>query len=297
VELVDRTKTSYIEWSAIIAGAVLAAATSFVLLTFGTAIGLSVTSPWPGSGLSTQAVTALAAFWTLVQQIGAFMAGGYVAGRMRSRWNEDREEADFRDGLHGGMVWAVGVAIGALLAASAVGATARTGAEVAGQAGAFSSDPMGSAIDALLRPAQLAQIAPAAKAEPSPPAGTPLPPRPASSQPSPEIQRAEIARLLTTAATTRDMPPQDRTYLAQLVAQRTGLSPQEADRRIADAITAAREATDKARRTAILAGLVTALALVISFAAAWWAAIQGGNQRDNKIPARIDISYRRRAPS
>jgi hypothetical protein len=93
------------------------------------------------------------------------------------------------------------------------------------------------------------------------------------------------------------MPAQDRAYLAQLVAQRTGLSPQDADRRVADAITAAREATDKARRTAVLTGLVTALALVISFAAAWWAAIQGGNQRDNKIPARFDFSYRRRAPS
>src|SRR5688572_14870749 len=105
---------SFVEWGAVLAGAALAAAISFVLLTFGTAIGLSATSPWPDSGMSAKVVATLAVFWALVQQIGAFMAGGYVAGRMRSRWAETGDEADFRDGLHGGLVWAVGVAIGAL---------------------------------------------------------------------------------------------------------------------------------------------------------------------------------------
>ena len=81
-------KTSFVEWPAILAGAVLAAAISFVLLTFGTSIGLSLTSPWPGSGMSAKTVAAIAVFWVMIQQIGAFLAGGYVAGRMRARWTD-----------------------------------------------------------------------------------------------------------------------------------------------------------------------------------------------------------------
>ena len=76
---------SFVEWGAVIAGAVLAAAISFVLLTFGAAIGLSATSPWPNSGISAKVIASLAVFWAMVQQIGAYMAGGYVAGRMRTR--------------------------------------------------------------------------------------------------------------------------------------------------------------------------------------------------------------------
>src|ERR1044071_1354860 len=107
---------SYVEWGAVLAGAFLAAALSFVLLTFGAAIGLSAASPWPNSGASAKVIASLAVFWAVVQQIGAFMAGGYIAGRMRTRWQESTgHEVEFRDGLHGGLVWAVGVVIGAAL--------------------------------------------------------------------------------------------------------------------------------------------------------------------------------------
>ena len=78
----ETTNLSFVDWSAVLAGAVLAAALSFVLLTFGTAIGLSATSPWPNSRLSAKLVASLAVFWTMAQQIGSVMAGGYVAGRI-----------------------------------------------------------------------------------------------------------------------------------------------------------------------------------------------------------------------
>src|SRR4051795_5469593 len=91
---------SFVEWGAVLAGAILAASLSFVLLTFGTAIGLSATSPWPNSGLSAKLIASLAVFWAMAQQIGSIMVGGYVAGRMRSRWHEAGHEAEFRDGLH-----------------------------------------------------------------------------------------------------------------------------------------------------------------------------------------------------
>ena len=79
----DTIGLSFVEWGAVFAGAVLAAALSFVLLSFGTAIGLSATSPWPNSGLSAKVIASLAVFWTMAQQIGSVMAGAYVAGRMR----------------------------------------------------------------------------------------------------------------------------------------------------------------------------------------------------------------------
>ena len=81
----------------------------------------------------------------------------------------------------------------------------------------------------------------------------------------------------------------NRAYLAQLVSQRTGISQQEAERRVDEAFVAAREAADKARRAGILTGFVTAASLMLSLAAAWWAAIKGGHHRDHSIPARFEF--------
>jgi hypothetical protein len=89
------------------------------------------------------------------------------------------------------------------------------------------------------------------------------------------------------------VPNDDRSYLAQLVSQQTGLSQQEAEARVNAAFNAARDAADKARRAAILTGLVTAVSLIVSFGAAWWAARKGGQHRDNAIPARFDFGTRR----
>src|SRR5688572_10586344 len=168
-----RTETagvSFVEWGAVFAGAVLAAALSFVLLTFGTAIGLSAASPWPNSGLSAKVIASLAVFWAVAQQIGSLMAGGYVAGRVRSRWLEAGHEAEFRDGLHGGLVWAVGVLISALLVFATAGLIARTGADVAGKAAASvaaTSEPMDLVLDTLLRPTSAAAAAPPAAGAPA----------------------------------------------------------------------------------------------------------------------------------
>src|SRR5690349_5341120 len=127
---VETAGLSFVEWGAVFAGAVLAAALSFVLLTFGAAIGLSAVSPWPNSGLSAKVIASIAVFWAMAQQIGSIMVGGYVAGRMRSRWHEPGHEAEFRDGLHGALVWAVGVLISSLLVFATAGAAANTGANL-----------------------------------------------------------------------------------------------------------------------------------------------------------------------
>src|SRR5262245_10416399 len=188
---VDAAGLSYVEWSAVFAGAVLAAALSFVLLSFGTAIGLSATSPWPNSGLPAKVIASLAVFWTMAQQIGSLMVGGYVAGRVRTRWHESGHQSEFRDGLHGGLVGAVGGFVRALLVVAAAGVAAKTGAELAGKAVSLTSagDRMDSVLDAMLRPTATAQSA-------SPPAGPNAPRARGANAGSLDETRTEISRVL-----------------------------------------------------------------------------------------------------
>jgi hypothetical protein len=290
---------SFVEWGSVLAGAFLAAAISFVLLTFGAAIGLSATSPWPNSGVSAKVIASVAVFWAMAQQIGAFMAGGYVAGRMRSRWHETGHEADFRDGLHGGLVWAVGVVIGAALFLSTAGSVAKTGADVArgtaAMAGASTNDPMDAVLDTMLRPITVAQAAPSSPASgpaASPPASAATPR--ARTALTGDDTRAEMSRILASSVANGSLTAENRAYLVQLVSQRAGISQQEAERRVDQAFTAAREAADKARRSGILTGFVAAASLVLSLGAAWWAAMRGGHHRDNSIPARFVFGDHRR---
>jgi len=276
----------FVEWGAVIAGAVMAAALSFVFLTFGSAIGLSAVSPWPGSGVSAKTLASLAVFWTLAQQIGAFMIGGYIAGRMRTRWAEaSADDTEFRDGLHGALVWAVGIAIGALMIFATAGSVAKAGADLAARATtatAANSDSIAYYADALMRPAPRPA---AAAGQGNTPATT------ARIEPLPQETRGEIARIVSRSVATGSLADNDRSYLSAIVAQRTGLPQAKAERRvnetIAEANRAAREAADKARHAGVLTGFVTAASLLISLAAAWWAAQKGGNHRDTSVPARL----------
>lgn len=287
----------FVDWGAVFAGAILAAAISFVLLTFGAAIGLSATSPWPNSGVSARVIATLALLWAMMQQIGAFMVGGYVAGRLRARWQgTPQHEVEFRDGLHGGLVWAVGVVIGAALFMATAGAAARTGSELAGKAATAATLPtageaMDGVLDGLLRPTTLAQATGSPSSAATPAAGAGQRALAAGS----DQARSEMARILTSAVASGSLSASDRAYLIQVVAQRSGVSQQEAEKRVNDAFTAARAAADKARKGAILTGFVTAAALIVSFGAAWWAALQGGRHRDNAVPASFAVARNRRA--
>jgi hypothetical protein len=280
-----QTSFRFIEWGAVIAGAVTAAALSFVFLSFGTAIGLTTVSPWPNSGVSAKTAASLAVFWTLAQQIGAFMIGGYIAGRMRTRWAEaNPDETEFRDGLHGALVWAVGIVIGAMLLFVAAGAVARTGAQAlasASTAATSNADTIAYYADAMMRPA----------ARPATGQGAQGAATPARVEPLSQETRAEIGRIVARSVAAGSLSDSDRSYLASLVAQRTGAAQADAERQvnqsINDAIRTTREAADKTRQAAILGGLVTAISLLVSLAAAWWAAQKGGNHRDQRLPARF----------
>lgn len=184
---------SYLEWGPVIAGALGAAAISLVFFTFGSALGLSVVSPYPYAGMSVTFLLVLTALFAAVVQVGSFAAGGYLAGRMRTPWLSGVEsERQFRDGSHGFAVWAVGILIGAGIALSGAGsalktavqttATVSAGAIAGGGAAAgpaladrVSMQPTDLAIDLLLRPAP-GQMA----ARPAPMAPAPAPAAPAT---------------------------------------------------------------------------------------------------------------------
>lgn len=277
----------YVEWGAIIAGAILASAIAFVLLTFGSAIGLTVTSPFKGEGLSGTALAVAIALWVLSVQIFSFIAGGYLAGRLRRRVPEATEsEAEMRDAWHGLLVWAIGTLIGAYLATFAISGVAKGGAEAARLAGsgavaattpgamvaaANASDPLGYVADKLLR-----SDTPAANADA-------------------EASRGEVVRILAAGAVSGEIPADDKAYLAQLVAAHTGLSQSDAEKRVnevlAKADAAVKTAAEKARKASVLLAFLTAASLLASATAAWWAARLGGRHRDQGVEFRL---FRRR---
>lgn len=285
----DPASRGYIDWSAAFAGALIAASLSFVLITFGAAAGLFSVSPWPNSGVPARAAVWLGIMYVVAQQIGAFMAGGYVAGRMRPRWNDASEdEVDFRDGLHGGLVWALGIAIGAILAFSAAGVTARSGASLAAPAAsAIAERGTDVVLDALMRPAPgNAQGPGVANPAPAAPGQTPAPGNATQ-------LRAEIGRIIASAAASGTLSQENKTYVAQIVARQTGISPQEAEARVDRAVNATLDAADRARRATMLVALVSGVSIMVSFAASWWGALRGGHHRDNAVAARFSFAPRR----
>jgi hypothetical protein len=269
----------YVDWGAVIAGAVLASAIAFVLLTFGSAIGLSLTSPFRGEGVAATALAVAIALWVLWVEISSFIAGAYLTGRLRRRIPDATEhEADLRDASHGLLVWAVGTLVGAYLAASAISGVAKGGAEAARMAGSGAvgatspgspgtatnaSDPLGYVADKLLR-------------SDTPPADV-----------DPETSRREVIRLLAAGAVSGEVSAADKAYVVRLVGARTGLTQTDAEKRVnevlAKADAAVKTAAEKARKAGVLLAFLTAASLLASAAAAWWAARLGGRHRDQGI--------------
>lgn len=275
-ERLDSNTESLIDLSAIIGGALLATALAFLLTTFGSAVGLSMLSPYRGEGSSGTGFIVAIGLWMIWVVVSSMMAGGYVAGRMRQRVADIADhEVEIRDGFNGLVVWALATIFGAWLTVNVTIGAARTSGEVveagaSAAAGAAASvlgaaiddvDPISVATDRLLR----------------------------SSQPASDDS---IARLLATAASADpDVtdPDGDRQYLVNAVASRIGLTPEEAATRV-DAAYAkareladdAREAADTARKIGVLLAFVTAASLLAGAVGAWWAANRGGRHRDQR---------------
>lgn len=277
----DRAR-SYVEWPAVIAGAILASAISFTLFTFGAALGLSMTSPYPGESVSIGGFAAALALWVLWVSTSSFVAGGYLAGRMRARIGDaTAHEVEVRDAIHGLLVWALSVLVGAFLAymtaagvASKTTDVAVTGAATAATAASQASpgSPIQYWADVLMRSGSAA------------PAGTAAPAAPMAGGIG---SSEEVSRIFATADAEGKISPDDRTYLSQLVQRNTGLSEADATARVDSALTSVKTATDEARRVAekarkytLLMAFLTAATLAVGAAASWWAAGLGGKHRD-----------------
>lgn len=274
------TEGSYVDWPAIIAGIVLASSISLVLLTFGAAIGLGFVDFRAPDTTAPIWIAIAAGSWLLWVQVSAFMAGGYLTGRLRKRHHDATpHESDMRDGAHGLLVWGGGLVIGAIIAAGGIGAAANAVGSAASTAvtaasnaaeGSVSLDPNAYFVDSLFR-------------------GT--------SAANPADTRAEAGRVILQAGLD-PVPEADRAYLATLVARDTGLAEADAEARVNEVLTAidaakvqAAEAAEAARKTTVIGAFLTAAALLIAGAAAWWAAGMGGRHRDEN--ADFSVLFRR----
>ncbi|MDY0884880.1 hypothetical protein ACFPL7_05625 [Dongia soli] len=307
---------SAVSWGAIIAGGVVAAALGLILISLGTGLGLVAVSPWRNEGVEGSTLGIGAIVWSIIIEIVAFGVGGYVAGRLRTKWADIHgDEVYFRDTAHGFVTWALGTLIGVALVASAAGQIARgvaeTGASALGGAGSAAvmaaggvagsqmgnqgarggqgSNPVDYFVDMMLRgqPAG-AGGQPAAgqtNGQPGQPAGAP--PQDLNNPGT----RAELRRIVMMSFANGEISQPDKTYLAQVVAARTGMSQQDAEKRVDDVIGQAKAAMDKAEQkareaadTARKAGAALAfwsfLAMLIGAFAASFAATWGGKARD-----------------
>jgi len=268
----------YLSWGAIIAGALCAAAISLVLFTFGSAIGLSAVSPWPHVGLSPTVALVIAALWAAIVQVVGFAAGGYVAGRVRNGWGGVvQQERRFRDGMHGLVVWALGILAGAAIAASAAGGLIHSGVQTAAVPVPQGTAPADYAFDYLMRPAaNEATAAPAAQ-----------PQSVVLRLPNLQELQPAVVRIFNAALLSGSLPAADRSYLATLVSMRTGISQADAEKRVDEAFQQARAAADKTRKAMVLAGFLAAATLAIGCAAACAGATAGGRHRDEQTEVQL----------
>src|SRR6201995_5255724 len=207
---------SGVSWPAVAAGAVVSCALTLVLLAFGIGLGLSVVSPWSGSGVSATTFKIGTGLYLVVVAMLSSSIGGYIAGRLRTRWiGVHSDEVYFRDTAHGFVAWALASVLGAVLLASPVSGLLGGATSGASQATAAMSrsGPMDGYVDTLLRP--------------DPPAGP--------NAENPRDSRGEMVRLFTSSFRNGgELKPADSQYAAKVVAARTGLSQADAEKRVHD---------------------------------------------------------------
>ncbi|MET2829347.1 hypothetical protein [Mesorhizobium shangrilense] len=282
------SSSTAVSWGPIIAGAFAASTLTFILMLLGSGLGLTMVSPWSGSGASITTFAVSTAIWLVIVQWLSSGVGGYLAGRLRTKWvGVHTDEVYFRDTAHGFLAWAlatllvVGVLGSALSAALGSGvqavSTVASGAAMGASAGASSNASGASAdnatsylVDSLFRPADASRLA-------------------AANPQNDAAAASQASRILIAGAAAGEVSADDKTYLSQLVAARTGLSETDAKTRV-DAILAkvqdakvkAKQAADTARKGSATFALLGALSLVIGAFIASAAAALGGRQRDDE---------------
>ena len=291
---------SAVSWAAIWAGAATATVMSIVLLILGTGLGLSVVSPWSANGISAIGLGITAIVWLTLTQLISSGLGGYIAGRLRTRWSHvDKSETYFRDTAHGFLSWAVSTLVTATVLASFVAsitgagtqavATVVSGASISGATVApvgltpSDADNLQNVyfLDSLFRvPSSASSVnGPRTSSERL------------SLESSASEQQSEVMHIMLNSLRTGPLPPDDLSHVAQIVAQRTGLTQQQAQQRVIDvygrmqarinaAQTSAIQAAEQARKASTYTALWLVVSMLIGAFMASWAAIFGGRQRD-----------------
>jgi hypothetical protein len=278
------SSASAVSWGAIFAGAAAAAGLSLILLFAGAGFGLASASPWAHAGASAGAIGTAAILWLSFTQLAASGVGGYLAGRLRTKWLRVHDhEVTFRDTAHGLITWAVASVVSAALLGSvigsvvnngvqAAGAVAATGAAASGNTGNGNSGPVAYFTDSLFNAGGESGAAVAPQA-------------------SDPLYRAEATRIFGDSLQEGRLSTDDSRYLGALVAQRTGLAPDEAEQRVDAAFAAvqarvqsakaaAQRAADQARKDSAYSALWFAIALLLGAFTASLFATYGGRQRD-----------------
>ena len=278
---VDDTEVSTVSWGAVIAGGIASAALTLLLLAFGVGVGFSVISPWADQGVSATTFHIGSGLFLIAIAMLSSTVGGYLAGRLRMKWvSLNSNEVYFRDTAHGLLAWAVATVVSAtLLAAATTSILSSATAGLIPAAGAGAAATASSAtdpyVDTLLRADPAASTGGATQLGAN---------APAAAQPSdPTATRAELGRIM--AAPLRkggDVSPADRTYVAKVVAARTGIPQAEAEKRVNDTIVQAKQSADEARKTAAKVALWLAAAMLAGAFAAALAATEGGYLRDSR---------------
>ena len=286
---------SAVSWGAILSGAVASAAISLMLLAAGAGLGFTSISPWANSGVSatTFGIAAIASLALI--QILAMGAGGYIAGRLRTKAiGPHTSETAVRDTAHGFLAWAVGSIVGAVFlastASSLIGGTARLGASAVSGIGSAVSGVASQAagrVDGNAISSALGNLDPSAyltdtlfRTDRPAPAATDVAPA-----------RAEVGRILAVSLRNGEMSPADRSYVASVIAAQTGISQPDAEKRINDTVQqakdtaakaeqTARSAADQARKAASQLALATFIAMLIGAMSSSFGATLGGRARD-----------------
>jgi hypothetical protein len=252
---------SAVSWSAVIAGALTALAVSIIIIALGSGIGLAMASPFAYSP-SAGTLTVLGAVWLVFAQAVGYATGGFVAGRLRTNPSVvHSDEVKFRDGANGLVVWAIGVVLSTLLVVAAAGVVGRTTAGVATTAATAGGQSVDYFADTLLR----------ADPQKAPP-------------PNSADMRDQVKRIILTAVAQGGLAPDDRAYLAQVVASQTGISPDDAQHRVDDVYNKARasltQAADTARKAGAFFSFWTFMSLLFGAVCATLGGVFGGDLRD-----------------
>lgn len=301
----DSAAASAVSWGAIFAGAAGAAALSLILLVLGVGLGMSAVSPFSGQGVAGSTFGWSTILWVTLTQLAASAMGGYLAGRLRTRWAATNgDEVYFRDTAHGFVAWAVATLVTAATLTSAIGSIAGTAAQAAGSVA-------GGVATAAASTAGAAGAAAAGKSETAPNhayfidslfrAASPVAPGSVASAAasgsdardngSMRAPTEEVGRIFANALASGSLPQDDAAYVAQVVAQRTGMPAADAQKRVTDTFArlqakareteaAAKDAADKARKASAYAALWMFVSLLGGAFVASLSATFGGRRRD-----------------